>query len=574
MTAPSGILDFFVLEASEYIEQLDGLVLAGGANGPNPESFQRAARALRGSATMARLAAFADLAAALERAARSLRDSSLRWSPALSGAIVGAVDDLKILVRAARAWGEGESRRASARAAEISGFLPAERPTSAPSPGMGQTGPAFLAAETANIAAGLELLLTGPADASAANVLQRLRALRGIAAIRDVPPLPDVLEAADEAVRPIETQQGEVTPAHRELIEAAAAMLRDSARVLRGSSPAGASLGPIAVAPEVTARFESALGRFVEADGERTRIVPVADLFFDDGGPHVVSETTQPPTTPADRFRLEMVGHGEHLRRLIGDTRGSADPASLDRSRRAIRRALASVRSTAESFGEDAIADTVTVLGESVSLLDVPGLSVLTGLADLLSSPGHDSQRLRTELPRLMTGRVERERAAAPETPTIGGELQWLEPPAAEPPRPEPRRAEPTHAEPPRPEPTRAEPSPIFKAPPPPADMRPYPSPHPVAPPAPPAPAFPNTGAGLASLLEMGIASVEQLAERPLSAPVPVEETLVPIESLIYRGEAAWRRALELRDDLRKQPSPPREALEELYDLLDLVTEE
>src|SRR5688500_10735315 len=143
MTAPSGILDFFVLEASEYIEQLDGLVLAGGTGGPNAESFQRAARALRGSATMARLNAFAGLAAALERAARALRDGSLRWSPALSGAIVGAVDDLKILVRAARAWGDGESRRASSRAAEISGFLPAERPAVA-SPGAGQGGPAGL----------------------------------------------------------------------------------------------------------------------------------------------------------------------------------------------------------------------------------------------------------------------------------------------------------------------------------------------------------------------------------------------------------------------------------------------
>lgn len=92
--------------------------------------------------------------------------------------------------------------------------------------------------------------------------------------------------------------------------------------------------------------------------------------------------------------------------------------------------------------------------------------------------------------------------------------------------------------------------------------------------PAPAAPPPQPTGAGLASLLELGIASVEELAERPLSAPVPVEETLVPIESLIYRGEAAWRRALELRDDLRKQPTPPRESLEELYDLLDLVTDE
>src|SRR5918992_6111238 len=204
---------------------------------------------------MARLGAFADLAAALERAARSLRDGSLRWSPALSGAIVGAVDDLKILVRAARAWGDGEARRASARAAEISGFLPAERPATA-SPAISQSGPAFLAAETANIAAGLELLLTGPADAGAhMNVLQRLRALRGIAAIRDVPPLPDVLEAADDAVRPLETQQGDLTAAHRDLLEAAAGMLREAARALRASGQPGGALGPLALAAEATAQF-------------------------------------------------------------------------------------------------------------------------------------------------------------------------------------------------------------------------------------------------------------------------------------------------------------------------------
>lgn len=97
----------------------------------------------------------------------------------------------------------------------------------------------------------------------------------------------------------------------------------------------------------------------------------------------------------------------------------------------------------------------------------------------------------------------------------------------------------------------------------------PIPAPTPSGPRAAPGPA----GAGLASLLEVGIASVEELAERPLTAPVPVQETVVPIESLVYRGEAALQRARELRDDLRRQDAPPREALEELYDLLDLVTE-
>jgi HPt (histidine-containing phosphotransfer) domain-containing protein len=569
MTAPSGILDFFVLEASEYIEQLDGLVLAGGAGGPNAESFQRAARALRGSATMARLNAFAELAAALERAARALRDGSLRWSPALSGAVVGAVDDLKILVRAARAWGDGESRRASARAAEISGFLPAER-NAAPSPGTGQTSPSFLAAETANIAAGLEFLLTRPADPSApTNVLNRLRALRGVAAIKDIPPLPEVLDAADQGLRPIETQQGELTSAHRELVDAAAAVLRDAARVLRGSAPTAPIAGPLAVSPEASARFEAALGHFADAEAERTQVVPVSNLFFDDNGPHVVSSTAQPPTTPSDRFRLEMVGHGEHLRRLIGDARASSDPAAVERSTRALGRMVTTVRGTAESFGEGAIAQTVAALGESVTALDAPGLAVLTGLADLLSSPGHDSERLRTELPRLLAGRLERDRVTAAETPQhVGGELQWLEPPV-------PGQASPPPPARPAPGPPSpiGGPVPIFTGSTSTADMRQR-STMPLTAPSSSPPKASPAGAGLASLLELGIASVEELAERPLSAPVPVEETLVPIESLVYRGEAAWRRALELRDDLRKQPTPPRESLEELYDLLDLVTDE
>jgi chemotaxis protein histidine kinase CheA len=585
MTAPSGVLDFFVLEASEYIEQLDGLVLAGGSAGPNAEAFQRAARALRGSATMARLVPFADLAGALERAARSLRDGSLRWSPALNAAIVGAVDDLKILVRAARAWGESESRRAAARAAEISGFLPAERPASA-TPGGTQTGPAFLAGETSNIAAGLELLLTGSSDVSASgNVLQRLRALRGIAAIRDVPPLPEILEAADEALRPLETQQGGLTPAHRELMEAAAGVLREAARSLKSLPPGAGGLGPVTVSPEASARFEAALARFADAESERARIVPVSQLFFDDGGPHVVSETPNPHTTPADRFLLEMVGHGEHLRRLVNDARASTDPVAADRAQRALRRALAGVRGSAESFGEDAIADTVTALAESLTTSDATGLAVLSGLAELLSSPGHDSQRLRMELPRLVAGRVERGRAEAADPRLVAAEttspdLPWIEPPPSAPAAAEPVRPAPAYPQTTRGEPARAafpfaesRPAPgPFTPQRQPSDVRPWaPALPPTVPPA--APPAAAGGAGLASLLDRAFASVEELETRPLSAPVPVEETLVPIESLIYRGEAALQRARELRDDLRKQEAPPREALEELYDLLDLVTE-
>src|SRR5215212_200329 len=102
MTAPAGFLDFFVLEASEYVEQLDGLLLQGGAVGPDLEALQRTARALRGSATMAKIPAFAEMAAGIERIGHALRSGGTQWNPALGGALVAAVDDCKLLLRNVR----------------------------------------------------------------------------------------------------------------------------------------------------------------------------------------------------------------------------------------------------------------------------------------------------------------------------------------------------------------------------------------------------------------------------------------------------------------------------------------
>ena len=46
-----GLLDFFTLEASEYVEQLDGLVSRATSTPPDADAFTRAIRALRGNNT-------------------------------------------------------------------------------------------------------------------------------------------------------------------------------------------------------------------------------------------------------------------------------------------------------------------------------------------------------------------------------------------------------------------------------------------------------------------------------------------------------------------------------------------
>src|SRR5436189_5357456 len=108
MTAPTpSFLDFFVLEAGEYVEQLDGVLLRSGT-ALDAESLQRSARALRGSAQMAKIGMLAELAATLEALGRSLKAGTLAFDQALKGALTATVDDLKILVRASRAWSEQE----------------------------------------------------------------------------------------------------------------------------------------------------------------------------------------------------------------------------------------------------------------------------------------------------------------------------------------------------------------------------------------------------------------------------------------------------------------------------------
>ena len=132
MTGSPGFLEFFILEASDYVEQIDALLLAGGTSEPDAESLQRVTRALRGTATMAKLTPFAELAAAVERVARGLQERSLPWDAALGGALTAAIDDLKSLLHSARNWTATETERAAARAAELSRFAP--RPTQTPTP--------------------------------------------------------------------------------------------------------------------------------------------------------------------------------------------------------------------------------------------------------------------------------------------------------------------------------------------------------------------------------------------------------------------------------------------------------
>lgn len=594
MTSPaSGFLDFFVLEASEYVEQLDGLLArASATSGPvDAEALGRNARALRGSATMAKLTPFAELALSLERIGRGLREGAVAWSPALSGALVAAIDDLKILIRSVRSWSPADDQRASARAAELARIAPPLTP-SAPTPTPGAGGGGFFAAESSNIAAGLELLATRPNDRDAAvNVLRRVRALRGVAGIKDVTPLSDVMAGAELVVRPLELGEGPLDADRVAFLRAAAALLRRAATALREGT------APDAPSPERDA-FIDALGRFEAREQGGTRIVPITQLFYADGGPHVVSASPHPPTTPAERFRLEVVSQGEHLRGLVAEARRASGPA-VDRARRDLRHALAALKADAESFGEAEVAELIGAHFDAVKSLDYLSLNALEALAQALASPGEQGERLASRLAELRKGRSVDAgigEAFAPTLPAAASQPPTRQaPPAAAPlaaaPPPPSFSTAPTPVITPRIRADAGKASPIM--PPAAATAAPnVPAPQAAPVPSPKPPVIPrasgprsqtpigshrvSTPRDTMAVLDQGIDSLSSLAAQPMSEPVDLpEQPLVPIDALLYRGRAAIERAIELREEIRQRGGAASDdTMAELFDLLDLALAE
>jgi chemotaxis protein histidine kinase CheA len=540
MTAPVGFLDFFILEASDYIEQLDAQLHQGGG-GIDADAMQRVARALRGSATMAKLPALSEIAAGVERVGRALRERALDLNPALQGVLTAAVDDLKVLLRNVRNWSADDEARARSRITELTGYVPVRTATPMTSPTMAGHD-SYLATEAANIGAGLELLATRPSDKdAAANVLRRVRALRGIASIKDHPSLADVLEASEVAAHPLELGEPTLSPARVALLSAAATVLRSVSIAIRG----GKGIDPGSI--ELT-RFAATLDAMQETETGAERVVPIAELFYDDGGPTVVEAAAHPPTSPAERFRLEVVSQGEHLRRLVSDARGVRDELARERVRRGLRQALNALRQAAESFGEQEVAGFVGEHSEAAVRLDAGALAALDGVAALLAQPAAGTGTLR-------------ERVAA-----LGGSPAAAAPVAA--------------------------PVAAAIAPPTPSSMTPIRSAPAVAPPStvpqerdrPAAAAVAQVAASVAGaagiaagalggLLDAGIRNLGVLHTTPLSNPIPLEEQPpVPISVLLYRGRAAIERAREIRDQVKRTSGPvDPEVLGELFDLLDLA---
>ncbi|MGH7710965.1 MAG: Hpt domain-containing protein [Gemmatimonadaceae bacterium] len=384
--AAHDLLDFYVVEATEYIDRIDALVTRAGATAPDGQALVSAARALRGSSTMAKAEGMATLALAVEHVARGVRDGTITWTPTIQGALVSAVDDLRILLRNLRVWGPNEQTRATFRVEELRDLVPADQPLGArltPTPAAGTATPVFISLQASAIASALEQYLKAPSERHALDdALARVRTLRGIAAVSELPPLGDVADLLERAIigLPVGTKPN---AQQRELLVSAATVLARASDELR-------TLGkPVVSTPEL-ARFTAAAAIAPSPEpATADAIVPIEQLYFADAGPHVLQRGNAPTTSPAERFRKETVSRSEHLARLVAEARAATTDVGRERAERELRSTLRQLEQTAATLGESAAEAFFSEAAMSPSILAPRRLQALEAAAQLLLAPAN-----------------------------------------------------------------------------------------------------------------------------------------------------------------------------------------
>jgi len=382
MPNPLGPTDFFALEAGEYLERLARLAAADG--GPPPEEFVRYARALRGSALMANQPDITRAAGALEGVARAYHQQVRAWDAALAEVVGQSVDDLKRLVRQAREWTADDTARANkvSQALEsISGRPPEGSRPAARSRGELNAGVrAFVAREGALVASALDRAARAlDADPAAHdplhNILRRMQSLRGLAALADLAPLPELLDSLELAVG--ELLRTSAPPMGvSEVFDAAAQALTRTARDVADQGR------PAADAPEAH-RFAQLLIQRLADD----RDVVGIETLRPDGQASIVRPGTPPELpAPVSLGSVEMLTHGEYLVQAADEMERAETATQRDLRLFSLTGALDSPRlASAASIGQG-----LDTFGRAARLAIVTGSAAAdpAGFAAVLRSAG------------------------------------------------------------------------------------------------------------------------------------------------------------------------------------------
>ena len=326
MSSPIGMAEYFAMEAGEYLDRLATLV--GKDTPPQPEELVRFARALRGSALMANQPVIARAAAGLEAVAKAYRESRRPWDAPLKEKCSQAIGDLRTLVRSAGSWSDEDNTRAERLALDLESLggvaSPAgPRPTPPPSaaPGTDAGVRAFVAREGALTASALDRAARALRSSPEAHeplyaVLRRLQSLRGLAALTDLAPLPDVLESVERAVGEL-TRMFAPPPSVSEVFEAAAQALARCARDVAQSGRASPDA-------EEARRFAELLLRAFATESD----VVAIETLYQDGEKGILQPGTSLRVSPLST--VELVSQGERLCEVADELERAETPTLRD----------------------------------------------------------------------------------------------------------------------------------------------------------------------------------------------------------------------------------------------------
>jgi len=547
MSQSMGSLDFFLMESGEYLERLDALAQAPAGTPPAIDEFVRLARAFRGSAIMASQHGMGRAAQGLESAARALRDGRLAWNENTRGEVIRGIDDCKVLMRRLRTPEQGDTEKADSigvRLDRLSGRASAAMRAAA-GPSLDAGGRAFVAREASSIASVLQnvsrTLRANPGARDALNgVAAAMSALRGVAVLNDLPPLSELLAAVEWAVKDPD--------AGADVFEDAAKAL---ARAAREVVDAGRPDNDSAEAKAFAGRLFATLG------GPGTMAVEA--LFFDDEGPHILHQGQAPAPAPSGQSygRVEMVSQGEYLNAAATELSKAGEGVQRDLRLYAIAASMrpmmpAGGAPLASGIGQLAAAVRDAVGNGSASFSSMQFTTHLRLAADALASAGSgNEEELARRVREAASGIARLKATEATEAREATEETEATTPAAAV------------------------------------ASVSSVASLAPVASVA--SDALTASYMTLEQLMSEGAPSqlatlfgmrptrkLESRADDELPI-VPVEslapdEDGVPVETLLYQGDAALRRVLALKGDLVAAASTPGPRLDALiHEVLDLV---
>jgi hypothetical protein len=184
-----------------------------------------------------------------------------------------------------------------------------------------------------------------------------MRPVRGVAGMDSLSPVLELLEGIEDAAHEILSRTGGIDDAQVDLLAAG----RDALAAAGEAVERGATIGD----SPAFERFRQARDR-VEAEpgGGDADVVPVATLFYDDAGPHVVSSPMAPAagaegagTLAGDVegfLRIEATGFLDRAEGLVASL--SARPSRFARTARDLRELARGVGELAVTYGMTAIA--------------------------------------------------------------------------------------------------------------------------------------------------------------------------------------------------------------------------